>query len=150
MNSTPWRPAPIIRFTALPPAPPQPITLSFAALVVSISSANMAPLPVPSPLEGPWTDDPPAGPLGGLGRLEQIPEPAPQVEPAGPVPVAASVAAGKLAVLGLRRVEHEPHAGREPRIGDIGREPAQSLGNPQPHRHLEHLLGELRDAGHER
>ncbi|OGF22622.1 MAG: hypothetical protein A2V63_11435 [Candidatus Eisenbacteria bacterium RBG_19FT_COMBO_70_11] len=51
MNSTPRRPAPIMRLTALPPAPPHPMTLSFADEVVSISSSNMAPLPVPSPAD---------------------------------------------------------------------------------------------------
>jgi hypothetical protein len=41
MNSTPRSPAPIMRFTALPPAPPQPITLSLAELLRSISSSNV-------------------------------------------------------------------------------------------------------------
>ncbi len=54
MKSTPRSPAPIMRFTALPPAPPQPITFSRAEAVDSSSSSNevmsTSPCAFPDPL----------------------------------------------------------------------------------------------------
>src|SRR5262249_14492077 len=109
MNSTPRSPAPIMRFTALPPAPPQPITLSLAVDVLSISSSN---------------------PCTSLCRpqerlVEQLLEPAAGIERVAPVAVGPPLRGDRFAALAVRRVEHQPHAGRKARIGDMFRQAAQ-------------------------
>ena len=87
---------------------------------------------------------------GSRSRVEQLTEPATRIERRAARLHAPPLAPAVLAVLGLHGVEHQPHPGREARIGDVGREPAQSLGRAEAHGHLEHLLGQFDHARHER
>src|SRR5438552_17303285 len=148
MKSTPRSPAPIIRFTALPPAPPTPTTFSLAVAVASISSSNMGTSPCAA-----WAA---VGPIRRADRptsfratarsIEKIAEPASRIE--GLDPVARALGRDEhLSVFLLNGVKHQSDSGREARISDVGAQTPESFRGAEAHGHLEHLLVELHDAG---
>src|SRR5260221_1557059 len=139
MNSTPRNPAPIMRFTALPPAPPQPITFSLAELLRSISSSNVDMGTLPG--SGSRASCPFAP---GVMDSEQIGEPVAEVEARPGLGPVVDLDEIHPTLLGLGRVQHQAHACGVARIAHVRGQSPEAARKPQSDRHLEHLLGELR------
>src|SRR3972149_5290470 len=166
MNSSPVKRAAIIRFTALEPPPPRPITLILAPSRSS-SSSNIGRRPFPCSIRGllhlGWAPGlSPAHPrrtftLAGSFRWRQSPPPPsclqeergePGAEAIGQRPIAGIQQPS--ARLPARSVQRKPHRRRiDGAVHHIG-EPPHARRQPPAHRQVEHLLRQLGDAVHDR
>src|ERR1700754_3813294 len=158
MKSTPSIPAEIMCATALPPPPPTPITLITAPWFSVSASTNIV-----SPLDVCETSSAHLQQLCGFAcaqRTQAAPQPFDNNNESSkialkpcPHPVvdtahlaerlAAPAAQGVLAA-----VQQQADARRMNRIADDVDQAGDVLRNAQPHRHVEHLFGELHGAFH--
>src|SRR3954447_22780750 len=141
MNSTPCTPWSIMWFTALPPAPPTPITLMIGPLtsLSTISNIVVVSLPVVALQK----------PLVTLQELLKIAlKPLPHPPEHG---LERPALTRKLSMLHLRcALEEKPDGGGVARRARHVGEPPLVARQPQAHRHMEDLLAQLHHAVHGR